>query len=38
MVSSQSFFSLLLFEFSQVMSYGSRVAHEYETSVFFSFP
>ena len=25
---------LFLFQFSQVMSYGSRVAHEYETSVF----
>ena len=26
------------FQFSEVMSYGSRVAHEYETSVFFPFP
>ena len=29
---------LILFQFSQVMSYGSRVGHEYETSVFFHFP
>ena len=29
---------LFLFQFSQVMSYGSRVAHEYETSVFFPLP
>ena len=42
MVSFQSFLfvslSLLFFQFSQVMSYGSRVADEYETSVFSPFP
>ena len=31
-------FFLFLFQFSQVMSYASRVAHEYETSVLFPFP
>ena len=29
---------LFLFQFSQVMSYGSLVVHEYETSVFSPFP